>query len=123
MTDQMLGNQASTVDLVAVVANPLYNSTDVTNAFDRQEGLDQVANWSYLTGSPAQLEKVWNDYGVEVVVEPGGAMVDHSDIVYIIDRHGQTREILNADPGDGSATSKSSFSTLLAGQVQRFAQS
>ena len=123
VTDQMLGNQASTVDLVAVVANPLYNSTAVTNAFDRQEGLDQVGNWSYLTGSPAQLEKVWNDYGVQVAVAPGGAMIDHSDIVYIIDRHGQTREILNSDPGDGSATSKSSFSTLLAGQVQRFAQS
>lgn len=49
-------------------------------------------------------------------------MVDHSDIVFIIDRHGQTREILNADPGDGSS-SHSSFSTLLAGQVQRFARS
>ncbi len=122
VTDQLLGNQASTVDLVAVVANPLYNSTEITNAFDRQEGLDQVANWRYLTGSPAQLEKVWNDYGVEVLVEPGGAMVDHSDIVFIIDRHGQTREILNADPGDGSS-SHSSFSTLLAGQVQRFARS
>ena len=123
VADQMLGAQASTVDLVAVVANPVYNSTSLTNAFDRQEGLDQVANWSFLTGSPAQLEKVWNGYGVEVDVEPGGAMVDHSDIVFIIDRHGHTREILNADPGDGSATSQSSFSTLLAGQVKRFAQS
>ena len=97
--------------------------TAVTNAFDRQEGLDHLANWTYLTGSLGQLHKVWNDYGVQTQVTPAGAMIAHSDIVYIIDRSGHTREILNSDPGDGSAAGKSSFSALLAGQVQHVAQS
>jgi cytochrome oxidase Cu insertion factor (SCO1/SenC/PrrC family) len=50
-------------------------------------------------------------------------MVNHSDIVYIIDRRGRTREILNADPGAADAASESSFSGLLAGQVRRIAHS
>jgi hypothetical protein len=45
-------------------------------------------------------------------------MIAHTDIVYIIDRTGHTRAILNADPGDGSSASASSFSALLAGQVR-----
>ena len=123
MTDQMLGAQASSVDLVAVVANPVYRSLALTNAFDDQEGLDKVHNWTFLTGTRAQLERVWGDYGVDALVEPAGAMVDHSDIVFLIDGHGRTREIFNADPGDGTSVDQSSFSALLAGQVQRFAHS
>jgi hypothetical protein len=37
-TGQMLGAQATNVELVAVVANPTYRSTAFTRAFDRQEG-------------------------------------------------------------------------------------
>jgi len=122
-TDQMLGSSAGPVELVAVVNNPLYNSTAETAAFDKQEGLDLLANWTYLTGSLGQLHKVWNDYGVQTQVTPAGAMIAHSDIVYIIDRSGHTREILNSDPGNGSAAGKSSFSALLAGQVQHVAHS
>jgi hypothetical protein len=50
-------------------------------------------------------------------------MIAHTDIVYIIDADGQTREILNADPGAGSSASRSSFSALLASQVQHIAHS
>jgi hypothetical protein len=50
-------------------------------------------------------------------------MVAHSDIVYIIDGSGHTREILNSNPGAGSAPSSSSFSVLLAGQVRQISHS
>jgi cytochrome oxidase Cu insertion factor (SCO1/SenC/PrrC family) len=123
LTDQMLGSTAGPVEIVAVVANPLYTSTAATTAFDKQEGLDHLANWSYLTGSLNQLHQVWNDYGVQIQVTPAGAMVAHGDIVYIIDKSGHTREILDSDPGDGSAPSQSSFSALLTSQVQHIAHS
>jgi cytochrome oxidase Cu insertion factor (SCO1/SenC/PrrC family) len=122
-TDQMLGAQASKVDLVAVVNNPLYDTVAMTNAFDRQEGLQDLPNWSYLTGSLTQLRQVWNDYGVQTQVTPAGAMIAHSDIVYVIDAKGRTREILDADPGAGTSASESSFSSLLASQLQHIAQS
>ena len=41
------------VDFVAIVANPIYRSASFTNAFDRQESLDHLANWYFLTGSVA----------------------------------------------------------------------
>jgi cytochrome oxidase Cu insertion factor (SCO1/SenC/PrrC family) len=122
LTDQMLGSTAGRVDLVAVVNNPLDNTTAFTNAFDRQEGLDQLANWTFLTGSVDQLHKVWDDYGVQTQVSPAGAMIAHSDILYIIDRSGHTREIIDSDPGAGTAAGKSSFSSLLSSQVQHVAQ-
>jgi cytochrome oxidase Cu insertion factor (SCO1/SenC/PrrC family) len=121
LTDQMLGSSAGPVEMVAVVANPLYTSTTATTTFDRQEGLDHLANWTFLTGSLDQLHRVWNDYGVQIQVTPAGAMVAHGDIVYIIDKAGHTREILDSDPGNGSAPSRSSFSALLTSQVQHIA--
>ncbi len=119
VTDRMLGAAAAGVDFVAVVANPLYTSTAVMVAFDKQEGLDHVPNWTYLTGSDQQLHKVWNDYGVQVAATPAGSMIAHSDIVYVIDATGHIRAILDADPGDATPASRSSFSALLTGQVQR----
>ena len=51
------------MELVAIVANPVYHQVAYTQAFDRQEHLDQVPNWLYLTGSVPQLQQVWKDYG------------------------------------------------------------
>ena len=116
LADEKLGSGARHVELVAVVDNPLYRSTAATAAFDRQEGMDQVSNWVYLTGSLADLEKVWSEYGAQTEVSPAGGMVAHSDIVYVIDNEGRTRVILDADPGDGSAEG-SSFVGELATQI------
>jgi cytochrome oxidase Cu insertion factor (SCO1/SenC/PrrC family) len=122
LADEQLGAQARGIELVAVVNNPLYDTTALTAAFDRQEGLDHVANWTYLTGTLAQLHQVWNEYGVQTEISPAGGMVAHSDIVYLIDKQGRTRVILNADPGDGSAEG-SSFIGQLTGQISNVAHS
>ena len=52
----LLGSADKDVELVAIVANPTYRSAAFTQAFDREEGLNTVPNWRYLTGSlePAQ---------------------------------------------------------------------
>ncbi len=122
LADENLGASARNVELVAVVNNPLYRSSALTAAFDRQEGLDHVANWTYLTGSLAQLHQVWNDYGVQTELSPAGGMVAHSDIVYVIDKLGHTRVILNGDPGDGSAEG-SSFVGQLTSQIRSIVHS
>ena len=41
-----------------------------TQAFDRQERLDQVPNWLYLTGSVPQLQQVWKDYAIAALILP-----------------------------------------------------
>ena len=116
--DEMLGSLARRVELVAIVANPVYRSTAYLVAFDRQEGLEHLGNWDYLTGSAAQLRSIWNSFGVLLSYSTGGAMIAHSDIAYVIDPRGRARDVIDADPGPGTQTTRSSFSTVLASAVR-----
>ena len=92
---------------------------DVDDAFDRQEGLEHMGNWLFLTGPLPSLEHVWDQYGIEADILPAGAMIAHSDLAYLIDSRGHTREVLSADPGDGSGSSSSSFSVYIANALER----
>jgi cytochrome oxidase Cu insertion factor (SCO1/SenC/PrrC family) len=109
----LLGSADKDVELVAIVANPIYRSVEFTRAFDREEGLSSVPNWLYLTGSVSQLSQVWRQYGVAAEILPAGAMIDHSDLALVIDRTGHIREEVGADPGPGTASTQSSYSVLL----------
>ena len=111
---QLLGASARHVELVAVVANPVYHQVAYTQAFDRQERLAQVPNWLYLTGSVPQLQQVWKNYGIAAQIVPAGSMISHPDIAYVIDQAGQVRAELNTDPGPGTTATKSSFAVLIA---------
>jgi cytochrome oxidase Cu insertion factor (SCO1/SenC/PrrC family) len=114
----LLGAQASQVELVAIAANPTYYSTQFTQAFDQQEGLSSDPHWLYLTGALAQLQNIWNQYGVEVQDLPAGAMSAHDDLAVVIDRSGDIRQEIAADPGPGTVSTKSSFAALLAGDAR-----
>ncbi len=115
--DQRLGDQARQVDFVAIVANPIYRSSTFTNQFDRQEGLNGISNWYYLTGSLPSLEHVWNSYGILVSTVANGAMVAHTDLAFVIDGRGHERDALIDDPGPDT-TFASSFSSLLLSRIQ-----
>jgi cytochrome oxidase Cu insertion factor (SCO1/SenC/PrrC family) len=117
VANTLLGADATKVRFVAIAANPFYHSVQNVADFNRQEGLDNQSNWLFLTGSLADLRKVWNAYGETVQIAPAGGMVAHADVVYVIDAHGSIRRILNSDPGAATSSTESSFAGLLAGQV------
>jgi cytochrome oxidase Cu insertion factor (SCO1/SenC/PrrC family) len=117
--DQMLGGNSSSVEIVAIAANPLYYTAPYLLAFTRQERLADVRNWVYLTGPLAQLRQVWASYGITAITLPGGQMVAHNDLVFVIDRAGRIRYELNSDPGPGTTTSMSSFATEFTQSAQR----
>jgi cytochrome oxidase Cu insertion factor (SCO1/SenC/PrrC family) len=116
---QLLGADASKVELIAVNLNPLYSSVAYTQAFDRQERLTGVRNWLYLTGSPAQLQPVWRDYGQAAETLPAGSMLGHSDSAFVIAPSGRMRQELDFNPGPGTAATVSSFATELASAARR----
>ena len=120
---QLLGAASRKVELVAVVANPVYHQVADTQAFDRQEHLDQVPNWLYLTGSVPQLQQVWKDYGIAALILPAGSMIGHPDVAYVIDQTGRVREELSTDPGPGTTATKSSFAVLLADAARQVLRS
>ena len=117
-TDLQLGAAARNVDFVAIVSNPIYRSISFTNAFDSQESMNRLPNWYYLTGSVAQLQQVWNSYGVLVSTVGAGAMVAHSDLAFVIDGRGRERDALIDDPGP-TQTYASSFSSLLLSRIDQ----
>src|SRR5450631_3416490 len=111
---QLLGPSDPHVKLIAIDVNPLYSQIDYVRAFDRQENLGGIADWKYLTSSPARLRQVYHAYGVPAETLPAGAMLGHNDIAFVIDAHGELREELDFDPGPGTAATESSFATELA---------
>jgi hypothetical protein len=50
---------------------------------------------------------------------PAGAMSAHSDTAYVIDAAGRLREEISDDPGPGTASTKSSFASLMADSVRQ----
>ena len=110
---QLLAADSRHVELVAINYNPLYTQVAYLRAFDRQEGLDTLPNWLYLTGRGAQLDQVWSDYGLPMQVLPAGAMIGHGDYAFVIDQAGHVRQELNFNPGPGTASTKSSFAAEL----------
>jgi cytochrome oxidase Cu insertion factor (SCO1/SenC/PrrC family) len=117
--DQLLGGQSRQVELVAVVTNPVYTKPEYTAAFDRQEHMSTLPNWQYLTGSVAQLTKVWRQYGIAAQILPAGGMIGHGDIAYVIDRSGRTRTELNFDPGPGTSSTQASFASELSAAARQ----
>jgi cytochrome oxidase Cu insertion factor (SCO1/SenC/PrrC family) len=116
--DSYLGRAARHVEMVAVNVNPRYLAPDYLAAFDRQEGLANLANWLYLTGPLPELRHVWRSYGEAVISLPAGAMVGHSEYAYVIDADGRTRDLLDTDPGPSTSASESSFSVMLADTIR-----
>jgi len=45
-------------------------------------------------------------------------MIDHSEIAYVIDPGGRTREVLDTDPGPGTDASDASFAETLASALK-----
>ena len=79
-----------------------------------------MPNWLYLTGTPAQLQQVWQHYGVAPAeILPAGSMVGHGDYAFVIDQAGHMRQELDFDPGPGTQATKSSFAAELTDAAQQ----
>lgn len=116
--DGYLGADSRRVEMVAINANPSYITPDYLAAFDKEEGLQHLANWLYLTGTLRQLRQVWGAYGESIIYLPGGAMVGHSEYAWVIDNTGRTRQILDTNPGPASSPTEASFSVVLSETVR-----
>jgi cytochrome oxidase Cu insertion factor (SCO1/SenC/PrrC family) len=111
---QLLGANARRVELVGIVLGPDGNSDGGSvggsvgglRVFERQEGLNRVPGWRYLTGTPAQLWQVWQEYGV--------AGENPAAETYVIDRTGHVRQKFSHDAGPGTAVTRSSYAVLFA---------
>ena len=92
-----LGAEAQNVQVAMISTDPARDTpqalTNFVNAFNPA--------FLGLTGTEAQLQQAWQDYGV--TVEDGGEI--HSTYIYVIDRQGNFRETFTPDtePADIAA--------------------
>ena len=95
-----LGVDAQNVDMLAVSMDPVGDSRLAISKFTEAHGLDSYENWHYLIGAPSQLQPVWTAYHVgaqPAAAAPTSGLVDHSALVYLVDRSGHLRVILDAN--------------------------
>ena len=117
---QLLGAEGARVELVAINYNPLNTQVSYIQAFDRQEGMDGVQDWLYLTGTLAQLQQIWRQYAIAPPeILPAGAMIAHGDYAFVIDQAGHIREELDFDSGPGTQATMSSFAAELTDAAQQ----
>lgn len=91
---QMLGNQANKVDFVFVTVDPQRDTPEVLHQYLLKFDPSIIG----LTGTRAELGKVWKAYGVyqNSANNANSAanlayLVDHSSIIYLIDSQGNWR--------------------------------
>ena len=118
---RLLAGDSAQVRLAAIVLSPAYRSLPVIQAFDRRDGLTRMPDWLCLTGTVAQLTKVWHAYGVTPQDRPGAAITLHNDIAYVIGRDGRIRQVIAANPGPGTAAWQSAFAAELADAARQSA--
>jgi protein SCO1/2 len=86
---ESLGDRAKDAQVVMVSTDPVRDTPRALKDF--MEHFDP--SFLGLTGTPAELQKVWKDYGV--TVEAGGET--HSTYLYVIDPAGNVRETFLPD--------------------------
>lgn len=78
------------VPVLAFSVDPATDTRRSARAFLTDQRL--TGNWHFLLGDSAQLEPVWEAYGVQPqVVREGGPDLDHSISVVVLDRQGRQR--------------------------------
>lgn len=87
---QSLGARNPRVTFVGINVNQFHRRPSQLLAFSRQHHLDRLANWEFLTGTAAQLRRVWHAYAIAVAPTQTGDVL-HSEVMYFIDAQGRER--------------------------------
>jgi cytochrome c biogenesis protein CcmG/thiol:disulfide interchange protein DsbE len=85
----MLGSAGARVKLVGIDANPKATSIEDVLSYSQLHGM--LHAWRFLTGSFADLQRVWNAYSIGVNISQGE--VDHTPAIFIIDPQGRLRKL------------------------------
>jgi len=77
------------VRFVSVTLDPGHDTPERLRAYAREQGAD-LGSWSFLTGSPEDVERVVGAYHVGRLREPDGGL-NHTVVTYLIDAGGRIR--------------------------------
>jgi len=75
--------------LVSITTDPEVDSPKVLKSYAQRYGAD-FATWAFLTGTEAELKKVWDGFGIRVI-RKGRGLVQHTSLTTVIDPQGIRR--------------------------------
>ena len=94
-TLQALGKDAPHVAVLAVSMDPKGDTVSAALNFSKVHKL--VNSWHFLVGNLNQLAPVWSSYTVDAQAATSSGIVTHSTFVYLIDKEGRERVLLDND--------------------------
>ena len=106
---QALGQDAAKVAFLAFNANDEKTSVEDVMAATKKWGVDEIASWHFLTGSPDELRAAWKAYGMMASGPPKPDRPDekqHSPSIFIVDQTGQRRWYVSTNFEGGPAPSE-----------------
>jgi len=83
------------VHLVSISLDPKRDTPAVLREYMRLYDVDSK-RWTFLTGTPKEIDGVVSDWGMWVRQTVGGSL-DHPSRVFLLDRRGRVREIYNLE--------------------------
>ena len=86
-----LGPLAGKVVLAAVNVNQYHAAISDMMAYSREQRLNTIPSWHFLTGPVTDLRKVWDGYDIAVQAPSPDADIVHTSAVYFIDPAGRER--------------------------------
>jgi protein SCO1/2 len=98
-----LGKDAQHVAILAVSMDPKGDTQAAALNFSNVHKM--TANWHFLIGSLSQLSPIWESYSVDAQAATKAGVVEHSTFVYVIDKEGRERVLLDNDFTSAQLTS------------------
>jgi protein SCO1/2 len=98
-----LGKDAQHVAILAVSMDPKGDTQAAALNFSNVHKM--TANWHFLIGSLNQLSPIWESYSVDAQAATKAGVVEHSTFVYVIDKEGRERVLLDNDFTSAQLTS------------------
>src|SRR3954451_14570607 len=113
---KLLGPAASRVELLGIGANPDATEVKWVRDYSRVHGM--LHKWRFLTGSLAELKRVWRAYGI--AAEVMNDIVDHTPATFVIGPNGRESRLFETAMAYSSANQlgyeiAQSIGALLAG--------
>ena len=89
LAKEYLGKAGENVQLLGVDANPTASKVSDVMSYTRAHGMTN--QWDFLTGSSAQLKKIFKAYHVADLVQDGD--IEHTPAVYVISQQGKLEKL------------------------------
>ncbi|MHA6483081.1 SCO family protein [Paenibacillus sp. strain BS8-2] len=95
-----LGNKA---ELISITFDPERDTPDVIRKFAERTSAELGDGWHFLRGDSDETINLAKEMGIGIVKDPGGETFSHMNLIVLIDKKGQIRQLIKGNDEDLTA--------------------